>query len=236
MSDFDKEAEREKLRRQFEAEKREREATERMSDLLLQGATMTNRHCERCHSPVFRYEGQAFCPTCQRTVEADAESASNADADAGNADPDTKEGSPRQPDAGSDRALEPDADPTSAARIEIDDPSDATDSESPTDREPGSTAEADDRSSPTPTDSPERSDPTPAPGVGATGRVDEHSTPGEGEGSDADLAEAQQSLSHTLVRLARTAERSDDLGRTRDCLAGAREAADAIAALKRARR
>ncbi|RRJ32064.1 Sjogren's syndrome/scleroderma autoantigen 1 family protein [Halocatena pleomorpha] len=65
MSEFDEEAEREKLRKQFEEDKRKRESTERMSELLLQGATMTDTHCDSCGDPLFRYEGQEFCPTCQ---------------------------------------------------------------------------------------------------------------------------------------------------------------------------
>ncbi len=70
MSDeFDKEAEREKLREKYERDRREREATQQMSDLLLRGATMTNRHCGECRSPIFRYEGSEFCPTCEREVE-----------------------------------------------------------------------------------------------------------------------------------------------------------------------
>lgn len=65
MSDFDKEAERKKLEKQFEQDKRKRENTERMSELLLQGATMTDTHCDTCGDPLFRYEGQEFCPSCQ---------------------------------------------------------------------------------------------------------------------------------------------------------------------------
>ncbi|WP_324755840.1 Sjogren's syndrome/scleroderma autoantigen 1 family protein [Haloarcula sp. GH36] len=68
MSDFDKEAEREKLREKFEKEEAEREATEQMSELLLKGATMTNAHCSTCGDPVFRYDGQEFCPTCQKPI------------------------------------------------------------------------------------------------------------------------------------------------------------------------
>lgn len=68
MSEVDKEAEREKLRQKFEAEEREREETRRMSDLLLRGATMTNKHCGECGNPVFRHEGRLFCPTCQQPV------------------------------------------------------------------------------------------------------------------------------------------------------------------------
>ena len=66
--DFDREAERERLREKYERDKAKREASERMSELLLQGATMTNRHCPECRSPVFRYDGTEFCPTCERQV------------------------------------------------------------------------------------------------------------------------------------------------------------------------
>jgi uncharacterized Zn finger protein (UPF0148 family) len=68
--DFDKEAERERLREKYDSEADDREVTERMSQLLLQGATMTNQHCETCGSPIFRYQGQEFCPTCQGEAEA----------------------------------------------------------------------------------------------------------------------------------------------------------------------
>ncbi|WP_135821825.1 Sjogren's syndrome/scleroderma autoantigen 1 family protein [Halostella litorea] len=64
MSDFDKEAEREKLREQLEEEEESRQHTQRMSELLLKGATMTNAHCDNCGDPIFRYDGQEFCPTC----------------------------------------------------------------------------------------------------------------------------------------------------------------------------
>lgn len=62
---FDEEAVREELREKYADEADDREATARMSDLLLQGATMTNQHCDRCGNPIFRYEGQSFCPQCQ---------------------------------------------------------------------------------------------------------------------------------------------------------------------------
>jgi len=71
MSDFDKEAEREKLREKFEKEDEQRQATEQMSELLLKGATMTNAHCTDCGDPIFRYDGQEFCPTCQKPVARD---------------------------------------------------------------------------------------------------------------------------------------------------------------------
>ena len=65
VSDFDEEAERERLREKYEKDAERRAETQQMSELLLKGATMTNAHCETCGSPIFRYEGQEFCPTCQ---------------------------------------------------------------------------------------------------------------------------------------------------------------------------
>jgi len=67
MSDFDKEAEREKLRKKFARDEEKRAETQRMSELLLKGATMTNKHCEQCSDPLFRYNDQTFCPSCQAT-------------------------------------------------------------------------------------------------------------------------------------------------------------------------
>lgn len=86
MSEFDKEAEREKLRKQFEQDERKRESTQRMSELLLQGATMTDTHCDTCGDPLFRHEGQEFCPSCQSRTDdqqptADAEQAPTVDAE-----------------------------------------------------------------------------------------------------------------------------------------------------------
>ncbi|MFW5938782.1 MAG: Sjogren's syndrome/scleroderma autoantigen 1 family protein [Halanaeroarchaeum sp.] len=81
--DFDKEAERERLREKYERDEEDRESTERMSELLLQGATMTNRHCDTCGSPIFRYQGQEFCPNCQ--MEADGEQPAQEGAEAARA-------------------------------------------------------------------------------------------------------------------------------------------------------
>jgi hypothetical protein len=72
MSDFDAEAERKRLREKYEADEENRKRTQQMSELLLKGATMTNRHCGECGSPIFRYEDQEFCPTCQRTMDGEA--------------------------------------------------------------------------------------------------------------------------------------------------------------------
>jgi len=82
MSDFDKEAEREKLREKYGDDEANRETTEQMSELLLKGATMTNAHCNNCGDPIFRYDGQEFCPTCQQPVDrGEADEAADADED-----------------------------------------------------------------------------------------------------------------------------------------------------------
>jgi uncharacterized Zn finger protein (UPF0148 family) len=82
MSGFDEEAERERLREKYEQDQEKRASTQRMSELLLKGATMTNSHCDTCGDPIFRYDGQEFCPTCQA---ADGQEAA---AQEGTADPD----------------------------------------------------------------------------------------------------------------------------------------------------
>ncbi|MFC7205105.1 Sjogren's syndrome/scleroderma autoantigen 1 family protein [Haloferax namakaokahaiae] len=81
MSDFDKEKERQRLREKYERDEQKRDSTQRMSELLLKGATMTNKHCPQCGDPLFRYNGQEFCPSCQ----AEGQQASAADADAASA-------------------------------------------------------------------------------------------------------------------------------------------------------
>jgi len=96
--DFDKEAVRQRLREKYEKDKEDRESTERMSELLLQGATMTNRHCDTCGSPIFRYQGQEFCPNCQ--AEAQATQAESAE---GQAQPE----GPAQPTEGRTQAEPP---------------------------------------------------------------------------------------------------------------------------------
>jgi len=110
MTDFDKEAEREKLREKFEKEEENRAATEQMSELLLKGATMTNAHCSDCGDPIFRYDGQEFCPTCQKPVARDAQENG---AEASDAD-----GQEDQADDGDQIEV---ADPSDEARVQFGD-------------------------------------------------------------------------------------------------------------------
>lgn len=71
MSEFDKEAERERLREKFADEEADRASARHMSELLLQGMTMTDRHCPECGAPLFRDDDRTFCPECERQVVED---------------------------------------------------------------------------------------------------------------------------------------------------------------------
>ncbi|MDZ7701106.1 MAG: Sjogren's syndrome/scleroderma autoantigen 1 family protein [Halobacteriales archaeon] len=103
--EFDKEAEREKLRQQLAAEEESRQATQHMSELLLKGATMTNRHCDDCGDPLFRHEGREFCPTCGTQGAGGGEAASEAaDATAASGDSGTATAPPEGAQSGSQPA------------------------------------------------------------------------------------------------------------------------------------
>jgi uncharacterized Zn finger protein (UPF0148 family) len=207
MSDFDKEAEREKLREKYGDETEDRETTQQMSELLLQGATMTNRHCDECGDPVFRHEGQEFCPTCQSPggdtaedagAQSDSEGTQTGEAVARTADDDRQ---------GAERA--------SAA--------------------PGPGTGGDGRdvpSTPSP-QAPTGASPSPRGDQSGDPRG-ERAPPRErsGAGGD-DLAEAQRSLARTLSRFARNAEAAEDPRAAKEHLAAAREAAQALSALWR---
>ncbi len=219
MSDFDREAEREKLREKYERDKKKREASERMSELLLQGATMTNRHCPECHSPVFRYDGREFCPTCEKEiagerdgkVEAEEERSEMAEAES-------------EPSAGDDSELdrsEPDDDDERVERGGEDDEG--------TDRTPA----ADDTLTPAGERRPARVQPP------VRREAEEKRNEGPagdrdrgGESSDA-FRDAEASLKREIQSLTRRAEETRDLGRKRDLLAAAREAAETLRAVRR---
>lgn len=212
MSDFDEEAERERLREQFEKDRKKREATEQMSELLLQGATMTDSHCETCGDPIFRYDGQEFCPTCQQAANEDADGETAAAdetpaAEAPSAAP--AESSANESAESSGQAVEsPGTEPTE-----------------PTDQaertEPSGRAER-------PSTGAQREQRVDVPGV----------EPGQQQPTTADagdLHDARNSLVATLSSFARQAEATDDPRRARDALEAAREAAEALAALDRLR-
>ena len=209
MSDeFDKEAEREKLREKFEADRRDREHTQRMSELLLQGATMTNRHCETCGDPIFSHEGREFCPTCHATEDGYEIPADGAGPE-GNA---SENGS---------TANEPSVDETAGSgsteggAVRSGDPRAAGD--------PAATRTGDATTAPNDAPSP----PNDASGSDRAFTEATNRPPATTQGVD----DARASLTRTLTRFARAAESADDPKRARDHLAAAREAAETLSAL-----
>lgn len=184
---FDKEAEKEKLREQLRREEENRRSTEHMSELLLKGATMTNKHCDTCGDPLFRYEGQEFCPTCSQEGAGEAQAATD--------------------DGGVDRVGDSSGtgDASGGASTGID----RVDS--------GSGIEvAESRSV----------------GTAKTGGTAQTSAPTRPTGDvPGDVSAARASLVRKLNALASQAEATDDVGRSRELLAAAREAAEALAAV-----
>ena len=220
MSDFDKEAEREKLREKFAKDEQKRERTSRMSELLLKGATMTNKHHD-CGSPIFRWEGEEFCPTCQGTP--DGEGVAEGE---GTAEGEGEES--RAPAEGTTVDVgTPAEDASTASKAGTPSPAPETTNGTPEaatptpDRSTASSGDAGTQSPP-PT---ERRPPATA-GTGAEGTTD----------SPGDLAAARASLTRTLTSLAERAEATEDLSKRRDLLAAVEDAADALEATKRADR
>ncbi|RLM72413.1 Sjogren's syndrome/scleroderma autoantigen 1 family protein [Halorubrum sp. Atlit-26R] len=221
MSDgFDKEAEREKLREKFAEDEEKREHTQQMSELLLKGATMTNRHCGECGDPIFRYDGREFCPTCGNEAggaaeanEAPAEvSRNSAEADGASADsgdaPAVESGTSADADAESvDGAV--DAGANESVRSQSSPPTAAPQGSTPSQESASPRRSSSQRS-------------------GSQQSVPSRSAD-DAEGVDV----AHASLTRTLTRFARAAEETDDPRRARDHLEAAREAAEALAALNR---
>ena len=199
--DFDKEAEREKLRKKYEQDKQEREATEQMSELLLQGATMTNSHCSECGDPIFRYDGQEFCPTCEKPVDSQPENGERAD------------------------------DETDQESIQVRSPSNEA-------RVKFGSAEEDDQPEQANTQQTEQSQHQQTPDEHQQ-TPDEHTSRDQGPETPANttgeggLAAAEQSLVRTLARFSKQAEATEDPRKAKEQLEAAREAAEALAALRR---
>jgi len=221
MSDFDKEAEREKLREKYERDRQDREATKRMSDLLLKGATMTNAHCDVCGDPLFQQNGTTFCPSCHggpEGVEATA-------ADEGGTDPAattdataTAEPTPVDESSTDEAPAGADADTTATddatADRESADDTDSSDRATRPARTPASRAD-DGREAarrPSREDRPARTRP-----------------PSRVDGSD--LETTRSSLVTALEHFAGEAAATENPRYARECLEAAREAADALAAL-----
>ncbi|WP_299334580.1 Sjogren's syndrome/scleroderma autoantigen 1 family protein [Haloplanus sp.] len=212
MSGFDKEAERERLREKYERDQEKRAATQRMSELLLKGATMTNNHCDTCGDPIFRHDGQAFCPTCQ--AEGDT-------VDAATTDTDTQTGT----DSASVSASAPTAEATDHEPATPDGPTPDADADSDADTSRRAPSNVDAERSPVrPDDARDR--------VPVDGNGDVSAAQTTDSRPDATVETARGSLSRTLVRYARAAEDADDPARAAELLGAAREAAETLAALE----
>jgi uncharacterized Zn finger protein (UPF0148 family) len=238
MSDFDREAEREKLREQFGEDEADREHSERLSELLLKGATMTNKHCTECGDPIFRHDGREFCPSCQREVASEE----TQQATAGQA-------AAKNPLEGDDEAAtEPTADGHDGAEPDVEADAGAggagAGADAETVEEPSPSVETPDVSrTPDASQPPESSQPANASGASApTGTPQDAgsrspsrlpSAAGTGEaGSAGGLMPARQHLTRTVNRLAEQAAAEEDPGRKREFLAATREAAEALAAVR----
>ncbi|MFB6137795.1 MAG: Sjogren's syndrome/scleroderma autoantigen 1 family protein [Halobacteriaceae archaeon] len=219
---FDKEAERERLREKYEADEEGRQATQRMSELLLQGATMTNSHCDECGNPIFRYEGTEFCSVCD---DPNAEAArQEGQADAAQAGQSADDGAQQpagrgQRDATRQRGGEQSAD----ERGEQSGP-DAATGIAGSQRDARSRAE-------------ERGQRQQARQTEPAGQPGQASRDGRQApaGDAASVDEARAALSRKLAALAREAEATDDVSRSRELLAAASEAAEALAAVDQVR-
>ncbi|RDZ66240.1 hypothetical protein C5B90_07825 [Haloferax sp. Atlit-12N] len=228
MSDFDKEAERQRLREKYERDEKKRQSTQRMSELLLKGATMTNKHCDNCGDPLFRYEDQVFCPTCQ----AEGQVASNADQDAEQAAEAAVEADASEAgvEASSGRATE---------SAETADAADATsaDAGTPGTERPQAGARQPEQVGGNRVADEARHDPT---GTNGRAAAPQSRTSGE-QGTErrarrevaGDVTDARESLVRTLTWAAERAESTDDPRRATEYLTAAREAAEAISALDR---
>ncbi|SDL90080.1 Sjogren's syndrome/scleroderma autoantigen 1 (Autoantigen p27) [Halogranum gelatinilyticum] len=248
MSEFDKEAEREKLREKFAKDEEKRQSTKRMSELLLKGATMTNSHCNRCGDPVFRFDGQEFCPSCQdatvaggqiqlrnpegRQQEQGPESAQAAEpAQTTQATQATQATGTGQ----SEHAQSAESPTTEAATA------DATTTEAATADATATEATTADATTTEPaaggTDDAARNteadvEPTQPPVPATESESAEPPTTQPNTGT-ADLDAARASLRRTVTRYAEEAEQTDDPRRARELLAAAHEAAETLAALRR---
>ncbi len=231
--DFDKEAEREKLREQFEAEQQRREATQQMSELLLKGATMTNKHCDDCGDPVFRHEGQEFCANCQTVAVAGDEAAS--------ADDPAPGGEAAEDAAARGQSGEAGGTPDGTDEVPVEPQSRTDDAASSPDR---STSEGSDER--TPSDAVEASRGATAGGGESTADAPRQSSPDRGRpdrsgatrrdagsGTVDEAVDAPAALQRSLEKFSRLAAETDDPREAKHHLEAAREAAEALAALRK---
>ncbi|WP_435334301.1 Sjogren's syndrome/scleroderma autoantigen 1 family protein [Haloarchaeobius sp. TZWWS8] len=226
MSEFDKEAEREKLRQKFAKEEEDRKSTQRMSELLLQGATMTNSHCNTCGDPIFRYDGNEFCPSCQAAGQQAAAQRAQADSDSASQDQST---AAQEQQAADTRDSDASA-RASRQAVREQESSRATDADdADTDAEP-TAADLGSARQPEP-----RVDAAQSSGTSRNGGTAVQDTPQPGAseaGLSGEFAEAEADIAQTIRYFSELAASTDDPARARDCLATVREAADALAVLR----
>jgi uncharacterized Zn finger protein (UPF0148 family) len=208
MSDFDKEAERERLREKYERDQEKRKSTERMSELLLKGATMTDAHCADCGDPIFRYDGEEFCPTCQEVITDDESGDAEGESDTADAETPGEAGTDASPASDTDASPAPGAGTTPESA-------------------PGANGANAGATGPRP-DAPASNDPRED---ASTGRATRDRSTATASGDAEGLAAARDSLTRTLLAQARAAEACEDPRQAKTHLAAAREAAETISAL-----
>jgi len=229
MSDFDKEAEREKLREKYGEEAEKRAATEQMSELLLKGATMTNAHCTDCGDPIFRYDGQEFWPTCQKPVAREP-------AEGGDTDDGTQGDHIEVADPSDDAAVQFGADEDQPAPDTAVDPAQSTPDESPAEHGRADEEPVTPNHGKSPDvhhdESEHHQEEPPEPRHGSHEEPSHHGPEQHDHGVTAELDAAESHLAETVHRFARRAAETDDPRRARDHLAAAREAAEALDAVR----
>jgi len=193
----------------------------------LQGATMTNDHCDRCGSPLFRQDGQTFCPNCQHAAQQAQADQGQGQQSQSQGQNQRAQGQSQQPQSREDENSQPR--PQGADRS-ADDASPAGQQRPPT---AGRTAGR--RTPPSQQDG-ERAQPR------QPGRDAASDTPARDDPSNRDLPEhaptatasgpAGDALESTIAALARRAASADDPRTAREYLEAAREAAEALAALR----
>lgn len=239
MSEFDWDAERERLRKQYERDKEKRAATERMSELLLQGATMTNAHCTECGDPIFRSDGQEFCATCERpVVRQEADDADETDDDSSTTVEVTSPSDESRVvfgDQSAENVAEEGADIEEPTTGETGD-GDSSHTAAHRSGEAEQTEQSASRGAETDgqDQGARRGGETagPAQPTHSTTASDQHVKDEVAVGSGS-LEPARTSLTQTLVRYSQRAEQTDDPRQAREYLRTAREAAETLAALER---
>lgn len=224
MSDFDKEAEREKLRKKYADDEDDRADTKRMSELLLKGATMTNQHCDTCGDPLFRHNDQTFCPTCQAAAQ---QPAAQDDSPPQQSTPEQQSPQSQPADTKStpQQAVDTKSTPQQAADTTQSSPAASTqpaaNGQLPTETQPTterqSTTETQSADATQSTESTPSATPQPSPAAAASGTG---------------LTAARQSLVGTVTRFSQRAAETDDPRRAKELLSAAREAAETLGALE----